>query len=208
MVRVGDEDGKVTLRQNRFLDTNDVRPEEDSQVFPIPISVRTKDHRKHNFAFVDRTATLPINTSEFVKININHTGFFRTAYPISHLRRLGGAVSKGLLSSEDQVGIVADTTALVESGVQSTLALLTVLESMHRTYKVEAWRQMEDALRRLSAVWRFDPRTSEAFQKFAIAFIEDKAAECSREAAQSNDASLVQFETLLNVAAGEFGDEE
>jgi len=127
----------ITLRQNRFLTTGDVKPEEDKTLSWILVALKTMDSKGKGV--VDETLTtserettikLPEDAKDgFFKINANHSGIYRVAYTPERLEKLGRIARShpGLLSVEDRAGLVADTGALCSSGYSKTTGLLNLI---------------------------------------------------------------------------------
>ena len=132
-------DNSITIRQNRFLTTGDVKPEEDKTLYWIPVALKTMDALGKGV--VDETLTtsekettikLPEGAKEgFFKINANHSGIYRVAYTPERLEKLGKIARShpGVLSVEDRAGLVADTGALCSSGYIKTTGLLNLISS-------------------------------------------------------------------------------
>jgi aminopeptidase N len=67
-----------------------------------------------------------IGQDSFYKINKDLSGFYRTNYCSSRLKKLGQSLDS--LSTEDKIGLIGDAAALAVSGEGSTAALLSLLE--------------------------------------------------------------------------------
>ena len=126
---MAEEQGRVSVRQNRFLSTGDVKPEEDETTWWIPLGIKSDlnttdvDSRALN-SKVDTVKG--ISRDSFYKINKDLSGFYRTNYPADRLAKLGK--SRDLLSTEDKIGLIGDAAALAVSGEGTTAALLALLD--------------------------------------------------------------------------------
>ncbi|KAH8591884.1 aminopeptidase 2, partial [Bisporella sp. PMI_857] len=106
-VTENEKEKTITVKQNRFLRTADVKPEEDETLFPeLVLSKREQSFEVPDF--------------EFFKLNADSTNIYRTSYTPARLEKLGQAAKDGLLTVEDRVGIIADAGALAASGYQKT----------------------------------------------------------------------------------------
>lgn len=129
VVTIAEETGQLEIRQNRFLSTGDVKPEEDETTWWIPLGIKSgpeltvQDPR----ALVSKADTIQgIGQDSFYKINKDLSGFYRTNYSSSRLKKLGQSLDS--LSTEDKIGLIGDAAALAVSGESSTAALLSLLE--------------------------------------------------------------------------------
>lgn len=130
---MAEEQGRVSVRQNRFLSTGDVKPEEDESTWWIPLGIKSDlnttdvDSRALN----SKVDTIKgISQDSFYKINRDLSGFYRTNYPADRLAKLGK--SRDLLSTEDKIGLIGDAAALAVSGEGTTSALLALLDGFKR----------------------------------------------------------------------------
>jgi aminopeptidase 2 len=104
------EDAKnssIHVKQNRFLRTADVKPEEDKTLFPVFLALRTKDGVDEDVTLAEREANFKVKDLDFFKLNADHSGIYRTSYSPERLGKLGEAAKAGLLSVEDRAGMIA-----------------------------------------------------------------------------------------------------
>lgn len=123
------EDGKkITVTQNRYLTSADVKPEEDEVLYPVFLNVKTSEGTDRSLVLDTRSKTFDLSTSDdFFKLNSGQTGIYRTSYDQTRWAKLGKAPEK--LSVEDRVGLVADARALSVSGYIPTTDLLNLVRS-------------------------------------------------------------------------------
>ena len=126
----------IEIRQNRFLTTGDVKPEEDDTLYWILLALKTlgKDRKPiidETLTTSERktTITIPKESNGFFKLNANHSGIYRVAYTPERLEKLGKIArsNPGVLSVEDRAGLVADIGALCSSGYSKTTGLLNLI---------------------------------------------------------------------------------
>ena len=129
VVTVAEEPGQIGVRQERFLLTGDIKPEEDETIWWIPLGLRTGPNATAHkvTAITSKEETIRDVDESFYKINVNQTGFYRTNYPPERLRKLGAA--KDRLSIEDKIGLIGDAYALGVSGHGKTTGFLALIES-------------------------------------------------------------------------------
>ncbi|KAF8422925.1 peptidase family M1-domain-containing protein [Tirmania nivea] len=204
------EDGKsIHLRQNRFLRTADVKPEEDQTLYPVFLGLRTKEGVHEDLAMNGRETTLELKDSDFYKLNADHSGIYRTSYPPDRLAKLGVAAKSGLLSVEDRAGMVADAGALAASGYQRTSGLLALLNEMSDEKEVVVWDEITARISAIRGAWIFeDEATKKALEAFQRALVSSQAHEVGWEFKDSDSHLLQQKKALMFGTAGLAGDEK
>ena len=101
------EDNSIHLKQNRFLRTADVKPEEDETLFPVFLALKTKDGVNEEMTLMEREANFKVENLDFFKLNADHSALYRTSYSPERLNKLGEAATKGLLTVEDRAGMIS-----------------------------------------------------------------------------------------------------
>ncbi|KAF8948111.1 hypothetical protein BGZ46_005436, partial [Entomortierella lignicola] len=122
----------ILIRQNLFLSTGDVREDEDTLIWPVPLSVATADNpTPRNIMMNTKEMILKLDTTKWYKFNMGQTGFYRVAYPPKTLDLLGqtlGSKDGQLLDAANRIGLLTDAAALVASGHTPTSNFLTILK--------------------------------------------------------------------------------
>ena len=126
LLTVSEEPGQIGVKQTRFLSTGDVRAEEDSTLWWIPLGLKTgrNNPSASGEALTTKEETIRGVDDSFYKLNRNLSGFYRTNYPPQRLTKLGQARSQ--LSIEDRIGLVGDAAALAVAGEGTTAGLLSL----------------------------------------------------------------------------------
>jgi len=126
--------GKVHIKQNRFLTTGDVKPEEDETLYWILLALKTLDKNgqpviNEELTTTERETTIDVPEDGVYKLNAGCSGIYRVAYTPERLDKLGALprTHPGFLSIEDRAGLVADTAALCSSGYAKTTGLLNLV---------------------------------------------------------------------------------
>ena len=101
------KDQEIHVKQNRFLRTADVKPEEDKTLYPVSLGLRTKQGVDETLMLSTRDMTFKVSDLDFYKLNADHAGLYRTLYGPERLRKLGEAAKSGLLTVEDRAGMIA-----------------------------------------------------------------------------------------------------
>lgn len=193
----------IKVKQNRFLRTGDVRPEEDTTLYPVMLGLRTKDGVDENAMLTERESEFKVPDLDFFKLNADHSGIYRTCYTPDRLVKLGQTARKGLLTVEDRAGMIADSGALAASGYQNTSGLLSLLKSFDSESEFVVWNEILSRIGTLRAAWMFeDSQTKEALKAFQRSLVSAKAHELGWEFSDNDDHILQQFKALLFGSAG------
>ncbi|KAF2749750.1 hypothetical protein M011DRAFT_465417 [Sporormia fimetaria CBS 119925] len=198
----------IHVKQNRFLRTADVKPEEDQTLFPVYLGLRTEEGINKDLALTEREADFKLKDLDFFKLNADHTSLYRTSYSPERLAKLGVAAKKGLLSVEDRAGMIADAGSLAASGYQKTSGILSLLDSFKSEPNFVVWQEITNRISTLRSAWMFEDQTvRDALKKFQLDLTKDKAHELGW--AFSNDDGHIeqQFKALMFATAGIANDE-
>lgn len=193
----------INVKQNRFLRTGDVRPEEDQTLYPIMLGLRTKQGVDENTMLTEREGEFPVSDLDFFKLNADHSAIYRTSYSPERLSKLGEAAGKGLLTVEDRAGMIADSGALAASGYQSTSGLLSLLKGFGSESEFVVWNEILTRIGTLRAAWLFeDTQTKDALKAFQRSLVSAKAHEIGWEFPENDGHILQQFKALMFGSAG------
>jgi aminopeptidase N len=104
VLTVGEEPSQIGVRQSRYLSTGDVKPEEDTTIWWVPLGLEGKVGTKGvaPIAFTKKENIVRDIDDSFYKINKDNAGFYRTNYPPARLAKLG--TQKDRLSISDKIG--------------------------------------------------------------------------------------------------------
>ncbi|KAJ8603571.1 hypothetical protein MRB53_042114 [Persea americana] len=208
-VKEDEREKTIHVKQNRFLKTADVKPEEDQTIFPVVLGLRNKHGIDMNLMLTEREQTFKVQDTDFFKLNANHTGIYRTFYSSERLEKLGQAAKKGLLSTEDRMGMVADASALSAAGYQKTSGTLALLKGFTTEDQYLVWSEVVGAVSSIRAAWQFqDDRVKEALKAFLGTLTFKKAESLGWTYADDEDHIMAQFKALMFSSAGVAGDKE
>ncbi|KAJ5669164.1 hypothetical protein N7462_010234 [Penicillium macrosclerotiorum] len=198
----------ISLKQNRFLRTGDVRPEEDQTLYPCMLGLRTKEGVNEDTMLTDREHEFKVPDMNFFKLNADHSGIYRTSYSPERLRKLGKAAKDGLLTTEDRAGMIADSGALAASGYQKTSGMLSLLQSMDTESEFVVWNEILTRIGVLRAAWIFeDAETKDALLSFQRSLVSGKAHELGWQFSDKDGHILQQLKALMFSCAAMAGDE-
>ncbi|KAI1621361.1 aminopeptidase [Exophiala viscosa] len=209
-VTENEKDSSITVKQNRFLRTGDVKSEEDKVLYPVMLSLRTKDGVDESLLLTEREQTFKLKDGlDFYKLNADHSAFYRTSYTPERLTKLGEAAQKGLLSVEDRAGMIADAGALAASGYGKTSGILSLLQSFSTETQFVVWNEILTRINAVRNTWIFeDESTKDALKAFQLNLCSAKAHELGWEFSEDEDHIMSQFKSLMFGSAGLAGDKK
>jgi len=200
---------KISLKQNRFLRTGDVKPEEDTTIFPILLELKTSKGTNKNLTLTERTGEFEVPDLDFYKLNADHSSFFRTLYPTSRLEKLGKAAKEGKLSVEDRAGMLADASSLAAAGYQKTSGVLALIKNYDEEKQYVVWEQILGTIAGLRAAFVFEDQSlRDQLKAFQRQLVSSKAHELGWEFKDGDDHIQSQFKAMLFASAGSAGDEK
>jgi aminopeptidase 2 len=205
------EDGKtIHVKQNRFLRTADVKPEEDEILYPVFLGLRHKDGVDETITLSKREGDFKVpEGTDFYKLNADHNSIYRTSYSAERLEKLGKAAKEGLLTTEDRTGMIADAGALAASGYQKTSGLLSLLKGFDSESEFVVWNEIISRLGAVQGAWIFeDPSIRDGLEAFQRDLVSEKAHKAGWEFKESDEHIEQQFKAMLFGSAGLAGDEK
>ncbi|KFY29483.1 hypothetical protein V493_02344 [Pseudogymnoascus sp. VKM F-4281 (FW-2241)] len=201
------DDKSIHVKQNRFLRTADVKPEEDQILYPVFLSLRTKDGIDESLTLTEREKSFDLPNTDFFKLNADHTNIYRTSYTPERLKKLGEAAKDGLLTVEDRAGMIADAGALATSGYQKTSGVLNLLKGFNSESEFVVWNEIITRLASIQGAWVFeDPKIKESIEAFTRELVSEKAHKAGWEFKESDGHIEQQFKAMLFGSAGLAGD--
>ncbi|KAK4111805.1 hypothetical protein N656DRAFT_789986 [Canariomyces notabilis] len=201
------EDNTIHLKQNRFLRTGDTKPEEDQVLYPVFLGLRTKDGIDETQTLDKREGEFKVPSTEFFKLNANHTGLYRTAYSPERLKKLGDAATQGLLSVEDRAGMIADAGALATSGYQSTSGVLSLLKGFGSETEFVVWNEIIARVAAVQSAWIFEEKSiRDGLEDFLRDLVSAKAHQLGWQFSDKDGHIEQQFKAMMFGSAGLSGD--
>jgi len=206
-VTENEKDKTVTLKQNRFLRTADVKPEEDKTLFPVFLGLRTEDNIDEELVLTTREEVFPVPDLDFYKLNANHTSLYRTSYTPARLEKLGQAAKDGKLSIEDRAGMIADAGALAASGYQKTSGLLNLLKGFDAETEFVVWNEILSRIGTIEGAWMFEEESvRDGLESFRRDLVTERAHKAGWDFKPSDGHIQQQFKGMLFGSAGASGD--
>ncbi|KAI9780015.1 MAG: Aminopeptidase 2 mitochondrial [Candelina submexicana] len=211
VVSVTENEGSssIHVKQNRFLRTADVKPEEDKTLFPVFLGLRTKDGVNEELTLNGRESDFNLPSLDFFKLNADHSGIYRTSYSSERLKKLGKAAKEGLLTVEDRAGMIADAGALAASGYQKTSGVLSLVRGFDSETEFVVWDEIVSRISSIRTAWIFEnEQTKDALEAFQRDLVSSQAHALGWEFKEGEGHIEQQFKSLLFGSAGSAGDQK
>jgi aminopeptidase N len=203
VITVAEEPGQISVKQNRYLSTGDVKPEEDQTTWWVPLGLQGKvgEQGVQNLALTERDATIRDIDDEFYKLNSNATGFFRTNYPPARLAKLGTQLDR--LTSEDKISIIGSAADLAFSGYASPASLLSFLQGFGQETNYLVWAQVLDSLSALKSIFGSDETIKKGLENFSLKLVGEAVEKIGWEFPEGEDylTGMLRKRLLLHAAA-------
>jgi aminopeptidase N len=207
VLTVTEESSQITVKQNRFLSTGDVKPEEDTTTWWVPIFLNeeayTASAEKVAALTAKETSVKNLDTT-FYKINYGQLGFYRVNYPAERLTKLGEARHK--LSVSDRVGLVADAAAMAFAGLGTTAGLLGFVEALKDEQSYLVWAEIIEQLGKLRSLFaESSPEIKEGLRKFTLDLVSPTVDRLGWEYKEGEDFLTGRLRALIITTAGTVG---
>ncbi|KAG9229002.1 aminopeptidase-like protein [Amylocarpus encephaloides] len=208
VVTVAEEPGQIGIKQSRYLSMGDLKAEEDTTTWWVPLGLEGKVGTEGavSIGFTKKEDTIKGIDESFYKINKDNAGFYRTKYPPARLAKLGSQIY--LLSTMDKIGLIGDAGALALSGQATTPGLLAFVEGFQSETDYLVWSQILSSLNTVKSVFSENGAVSEALKRFTLKLITPAVEKIGFEAKSSDDFLTTQLRSLLIINAGLNGHEK
>lgn len=146
----------LNVNQKRFFSNGSEPVAEEDYLWKVPISIVTKSSYPNvhkDFLLEKRQDTINLGVlpdSDWIKLNKNTVGIYRTNYSPELLSRLVTLIKEQTLHPTDRLGLQSDVFALSEAGILSGAELLKFVESYSVEENVTVWRDLISNLLKLS----------------------------------------------------------
>ncbi|QIX02058.1 hypothetical protein AMS68_007575 [Peltaster fructicola] len=204
VITIGEEPGQITVQQDRFLTSGDVKSEENQTTWWVPLGLKTATGIQHE-ALTSKENTIRDLNTDFYKINADQTGFYRTNLPPARLASLSGQLDK--LSIPDKIGVIGDAAALAISGAGSTTGVLAFIEGFAQEANYLVWSEILSSLNKIMSVFSGDTQVSAGLRKFKLKLVSATADRVGWQFNSSEDFLTGQSRALLLTNAGLVGHE-
>ncbi|KAH9929618.1 peptidase family M1-domain-containing protein [Epithele typhae] len=166
MITVTEHEDKLTLRQDRFLESGPAAPEHNETICSyatraIPISLVTvaaDDSRvvMRDFVLEEREAPMSLGCTKPFKLNADTDGFYVVQYSADRLVKIGqqATAPNSPFNLADRIGLVADAFALAKAGYSSISSALELVSALGACEKeLYVWTVISSGLADVASVW-------------------------------------------------------
>jgi len=182
------KNNKLFLSQERFFASPISRTKtKDKTIWQVPISIQAQ--------------------TDWMKINIGESGFFRVAYEKEILQSLKKPVQKKILPARDRLGIIRDLFALAEAGTIPTTDALDFLSSYKKENNYTVWLELALGLGRLEQLLAKTP-TKDNFNKLILDLFSPLATRLGWSKKNSEPHTDTLLRSLALSRAGRSGDKK
>jgi len=208
ILTITESDGIAHIKQNRYLRSGSVKPEEDKTIWPVFLSLLTIDGVDNQLLLNSREASFKLPKDDFYKLNSSHSGVHRVLYPESRYRKFISSIKSGAFTSVDRAGLLFDAISLTQSGHLSLPLTFDVASALFTDSSYFVWQALTAWFSALKSAWIFHdhglfaPRIT-LVQRHIFA---RQTQKLGLAPSASNDVIDAQFKANLFATAGLSGD--
>ena len=148
VIKVTEQKNKLQLTQSRFFSSPaSKRANKENTVWNVPVGVsRSASQQVSQSVLNKKTTTISNPKSDWTKLNIGETGFYRVDYPAQMLAALHEPIKTKKLSAIDRLGLVRDAFALAEAGELPTNQALNLITAYENETDYTVWVELATGL--------------------------------------------------------------
>ncbi|KAE9372132.1 aminopeptidase-like protein [Stipitochalara longipes BDJ] len=207
VLTVSEEPDQISIKQARYLSTGDVKPEDDTTTWWVPLGLEGKSGQTSvaPIAFTKKKDVIRDVDDSFYKLNKDNAGFYRVNLPPARLTKLGRQIDR--LSISDKIGLIGDAGALALSGEATTPGLLAFTEGFQMETNGLVWSRILGSLGTVKSVFSEDEVISNALKAYTLKLITPAVENIGWEARPEEDFLTSQLRGALLLSAGANGHE-
>lgn len=202
VLTVAEEPGQISVKQSRFLSTGDVKPEEDTTTWWVPLAFEGKAGAQgvQSLALTAKEDTIHDVNDDFYLINKDATAFCRVNYPSQRLQKLGTQLSR--LSTEDKIFITGSAADLAFSGYGTTPALLSFIQGFKDETHFRVLSQALDSVGLVKSIFGDDETIKKGLEKFTLRLIDNALKNIGWDVPANEDYNTSLLRRRLFLTAG------
>lgn len=194
------EKGEITLTQSRFLTSGDVKPEDDTTLWQIPLCITGVPRGQEDRILTTRQTTISGVDMSLYTVNTDGTGFYRVAYPPARLAKLTTQLHR--LSNEDKIAILGSVTALATTGNGSPTSVLKFLQAFKDEKEYAVWVSVVETLQTIGEAFDEDAQIRAGLKQFELRLLEGTVNELLKEGPPGGEfMKKILWRMMLNRAA-------
>jgi aminopeptidase N len=200
-VETKDVKGNISLSQERFFSSPISRKANKKKtLWKVPVSIFKSRNKTENI-LIEKTSSVikPLKKGEWLKLNLNETGFYRVKYQHAFLEDLKEAILKKKLDPKDRLGLISNAFALAQGGYIPTTDVLDLLESYKNEDNYNVWVEISSGLSHLSRILENEPFRKD-FETYCRNIFSPmvKKVDWSKKPKESHTDSLLRSLILAN----------
>ncbi|KAJ9098432.1 hypothetical protein QFC20_005951 [Naganishia adeliensis] len=142
VVKIKATEHGFSLTQERFLQSGDLKEEEDTELWPVPLSAQVLKgdiERLVPAMFSEKSIDLALPRGSVFILNCNSLGMYRVRYPETMLKAIAQSASTpdSPISADARIGLLKDCFRLSEAGYYPPSVPLDFVSCL--TQETEAW---------------------------------------------------------------------
>lgn len=202
VLTVAEEPGQISVKQSRFLSTGDVKPEDDTTTWWVPLAFEGKAGAQgvQSLALTAKEDTIRDINDDFYLINKDATAFYRVNYPPQRLQKLGTQLSR--LSTEDKIFITGSAADLAFSGYGTTPALLSFIQGFKDETHFRVLSQALDSVGLVKSIFGDDETIKKGLEKFMLRLIDNALKNIGWDVPANEDYNTSLLRRRLFLTAG------
>ena len=198
-------DGQLKLTQQRFsLDDPDAAPLQ----WTIPLTLAALEQLERpstHLLFPGETLTIPWPQSHGVpKLNIGDAGYYRTLYDESSFNQLVTALPH--LPDAEQLNILGDTWALVQTGHLNTPHYLEIALALRESTSQPVWNSILNALQMIDD-WLLGDASQDSFRHWLVSLLRPQLNRLTWDVQPGESPLINTLRTRIITRLGRSGDE-
>lgn len=192
----------VRLEQGEYtLD----RPDKQPLRWHVPVAVRSGEHEER--VLVDGSVQLRLpGCAAPVLVNAGQKGYYRTLYAPAQFKAL--AAGFATLPVVDQLGVMLDTGALADVGLQPQADLLDLAGKVPVGAASDLWTTVSGVYFGIDALFKADPKGQAAWRRYAVSRLAPELATLGWDERDGDSAQVKQLRARLIGTLGTLGDAE
>lgn len=204
VVSIEENDNSITVGQQRFLSTGDVRSEDDTTIWWLPLSLSGTPDSQDILAasLTEKKDAFKVNR-DFYKVNTNAIGFYKVNYPEERLAIMASQLRQ--LSTEDKIFTIGSAADMAFAGYSSTTAMLNFLKPFGNETHYRVIKQALDSIQVIRSIFCDDDKIRKGLDNFLLQLIDRNLALCGWDVRPGEDYNTTLSRNQLLLAAGVSG---
>lgn len=202
VLSVTEEPGQLNIKQSRFLSSGDVKADEDTTIWWVPLAFEGKVSAQgvQSLALTSREDIITEVDNDFYVINKDAPAFCRVNYPPQRLQTLAKQLYR--LSTEDKIFITGSAADLAFSGDASTPALFSFIEGLKGEIHYRVLSQALNSINTVKSIFGDDEAIKKGLEAFTLSLIDTAFTKLGWEFPAGEDFNTGLLRKRLILAAG------